>query len=253
LTSGGTPQAMLVRLLERMAELHAARRADPVLALAVERLAFWQASRMGATYADLAVQARYADAIAFFLSDLYGSADFAQRDADLARIVPVLTRMLPARVIATIADATELNVISQELDRGLLARLPRADGMFTVAEYCSAYRSPDDRAARERQIGLIGQIGAGLDDYVRKPMIRSALAVMRRPARLAGLFMLHDFLERGFLAFRKMKGAGAFLATIDRREHELMVALYAGESAPFAEPVSAERVAAVRMTGPGGV
>jgi hypothetical protein len=37
-------------------------------------------------------RSRYADAIAFFLSDLYGGADFAQRDADLARVVPVAER-----------------------------------------------------------------------------------------------------------------------------------------------------------------
>ena len=234
-----------------MAQLHAARRADPVLLRALERLAFWQASRMSATYADLAGQPRYADAIAFFLSDLYGSADFAQRDADLARIVPVLTRMLPARVIATVAEATELNVISQELDRGLLSRLPRRDGIFTVAQYCSAYRWPGDRDARARQIALIGEIGAGLEEYVGKPMIRSALAVMRRPARLAGLGTLHDFLERGFLAFRKMNGAREFLATIDRRERGLMAALYAGENAPFGEPVSPERLSAIGAAGAG--
>ena len=31
----------------------------------------------------------------FFQTDLYGNRDFAQRDADLARIVPVMVRMLP--------------------------------------------------------------------------------------------------------------------------------------------------------------
>jgi hypothetical protein len=243
---------MLVQLLARMAQLHATRQADPVLWRSLERLAFWQASRMTATYADLAAQVRYADAIAFFLSDLYGTTDFAQRDADLARVVPILTRMLPARVIATVGEATELNVISQELDRGLLARLPRGDGIFTVAEYCRAYRWPADRPLRERQIALIGQIGAGLDEYVGKPMIRQALALMRRPARLAGLFALHDFLERGFAAFRKMKGAGEFLATIDRRERELLAALYSGENAPFVEPVSPARLAAIGPSGPAG-
>ncbi len=189
---------------------------DPGLARALERLAAWQASRMGRTYADLAAQPRYADAIAFFQSDLYGASDFAQRDADLARVVPIMTRMLPGRVIATVAQAMELNALSHELDRALLQRLPRRDGSCTVAEYCAAYRRPGDRAARDRQIGLIGEIGAGLDDYVRKPLIHSALVMMRHPARLAGVSVLHDFLERGFVAFRKMHGASEFLATIDR-------------------------------------
>ena len=231
---------MLVRQLGRVAQLHAERRADPALRRALRRLADWQAARMATTYADLAAQPRYADAIAFFLSDLYGGADFAQRDADLARVVPIMTRMLPGRVIATICDATELNVVSHELDRSLFSRLPRTDGTFTVAEYCAAYRWAPDRPARARQIGLIGQIGAGLDEFVGKPFIRSALAMMRGPASIAGLSVLHDFLERGFLAFRKMGGAGEFLATIDRRERELMAAIYEGENAPFAEPVLPE-------------
>jgi len=227
---------MLLRELARTARLHAERRARPGLARALERLASWQAGRMGRTYADLALQSRYADAIAFFQSDLYGASDFAQRDADLARVVPVITRMLPGRVIATIAQAMELNALSRELDRALLQRLPRDDGIFTVADYCNAYRRPDERSARERQIGLIGEIGAGLDDYVRRPLIHSALVMMRRPARLAGLSVLHDFLDRGFMAFRKMHGAAEFLATIDRRERELMEAIFAGANAPFPEP-----------------
>ena len=227
-----------------MAQLHAERRANPVLRSALQRLADWQATRMATTYADLAAQPRYADAIAFFLSDLYGGADFAQRDADLARVVPIMTQMLPARVITTIGDATELNVVSHELDRSLFSRLPRTDGIFTVAEYCAAYRWVPDRPVRARQIGLIRQIGAGLDDYVGKPFIRSALAMMRGPASLAGVSVLHDFLERGFLAFRKMGGAGEFLATIDGRERELMAAIYEGEDAPFPEPVLPEISAA---------
>jgi hypothetical protein len=236
--SGSPPHARLVRALDRMAQLHADRRANPAVQRALERVAAWQSSRMAATYADLAGQARYTDAMAFFLSDLYGSTDYAQRDADLTRVVPVLTRMLPARVIATIGEAMELNVLSSELDRGLLARLPHSDGIFTVADYCGAYRAHGDRPARLLQIELIGRIGAGLDDYVEKPLVRSALALMRRPARLAGLSVLQDFLERGFLAFRKMDGAGEFLATIDRRERDLMAAIYAGENAPFPDPLA---------------
>ena len=234
-------QVALVRELERVERLHAERRADPGLAGALERIALWQADRLRGTYADLAAQARYDDAVDFFQSDLYGSVDFAQGDADLARVVPVMMRMLPERVIATVAQAMELNALSHELDRALLAQLPRQDGSFTVAEYCGAYRRMGNRPAREQQIGLIGEIGAALDVYVKTPLIRTALAMMRGPARLAGLGVLHDFLERGFSAFRKMRGAAEFLATIDRRERELMDALFAGETAPLA---AADREAA---------
>jgi hypothetical protein len=225
----------LLRELERVQSLHFERQRDPSLSLALERLGDWQSRRLRATYVDLAVQPRYADAIAFFQSDLYGG-DFGRRDADLARVVPLMVRMLPERVIATVAMAMELNALSQELDRLLLARLPRADGVFSVGEYCRAFRGMGRRAERALQVRLIGDIGGGLDGVVRKPFIHAALVMMRQPARLAGLAVLHDFLERGFDAFHRMRGAEYFLATIDQRERALIDRIFDGDDAPFAEP-----------------
>jgi len=235
-TEAATPEAALVRELARAARLHELRLADDDRARALARLSSWQASRMAATYADLAAQPRYADAIAFFRTDLYGEGEFAQRDADLARVVPMMVRLLPARLLVALAEAMELSALSQELDQALLARLPRADGCFTVAEYCAAYREPSERGAREHQIALIGEVGAGLDLYVRRPFIESGLSMMRRPARLAGLGALQDFLERGVRAFRKLQGAREFLATIDRRERAILAAIFNGDDAPFPEP-----------------
>jgi hypothetical protein len=232
-------QSALIRELGRVALLHDERRANARLAGALEHAARWQSLRLGQTYADLDARPRYADAIRFFQTDLYGSADFARRDADLARVVPILVRTLPERVIATIAQAVELNVLSQELDRALLARLPRAGGGFTVAEYCRAYRLMNNRPGREHQIHLIIDIGTALDRYVRLPLLRTALVLMRQPAKLAGMLVLHDFLERGFTAFRRMNGASEFLATILARETALMNAIFDGDDAPFAEPLSA--------------
>ena len=98
-----------------------------------------------------------------------------------------------------------------------------------------------NRPARERQIRLIGEIGAALDVYVKKPLIRSALTMMRAPARMAGFGVLHDFLDRGFNAFRRMDGAEYFLATVVARETALMDAMFAGETAPFADPLDPAR------------
>ena len=148
-----------------------------------------------------------------------------------------MARMLPARAVGTIARAMEVNALSQELDRALLARLPRADGRFTVAEYCSAYRRMDNRLARARQIELIREVGSALARLVRMPLIYGALAMMRGPAKLAGMAVLHDFLERGFEAFRRMKGAEEFLATIVGRETALMDSIFDGATAPFPDPL----------------
>ena len=228
-------EAALVDALARAQALHADRVRDPGLADALDRLAQWQARRLAATYADLAAQPRYAEAIEFFQTDLYGSADYARRDADVARVVPIMVAMLPERVIATIADAMNLNVLSHELDRKVLALLPQPD-RYTVAEYCEAYRGAGEFAARERQIVTIGSIGAALDVFVRKPLIRTALSMMRTPSRMAGFGVLHDFLERGFNAFHRMGGADEFLATIAARETAIHRAIVAGASEPFADP-----------------
>ncbi|HTS23336.1 MAG TPA: hypothetical protein VMN79_16185 [Casimicrobiaceae bacterium] len=228
-------ESALVERLRRARALHAERAASPKLAAALDHLARWQSLRLRRTYADLAREARYAGAIAFFGTDLYGPGDFSRRDADLARVAPLMGRMLPEGALATVAGAVDLSVLSHELDRALLDGLdPRAP--LTVERYCAAYRAADDRAARERQISLIVSVGRGLDRYVRRPLMRSALAAMRRPARLAGFGALQDFLERGFAAFRSMRGAEAFLATVEARETRLMDAILEGDPAPFPEP-----------------
>ena len=228
--------AALVRELERGRALHEARASNPILAGSLERLADWQSRRLAATYADLAGDARYADAIAFFQTDLYGPQDFSRRDADLARIVPVMTRLLPDGVIMTVARAMELSALSHELDAKLLEHLPRADAQFTVDDYCRAFRRTGRLPDRRRQIALIVEVGAALDRYVKRPMIRGALAMMRKPARLAGLEELQTFLERGFAAFHRMNGAEVFLSTIRDRESALVDAIFAGVKAPFPEP-----------------
>ena len=228
-------ETALVHHLERARTLHEERAAAPQLAAALDRLAAWQSRRLKATYADLARQARYAPAIAFFQSDLYGPGDFSRRDADLARVVPLMVRTLPPAVIVAVAQALELSTLSHELDRALLKRLP-AGTPLSVASYCEGFRVPSERSARVRQIALIIAVGRALDRYVGRLTVRALLLAMRQPARLAGLGALQSFLERGFGAFRRMGGAREFLATVHTRETALMNAIFRGDRAPFPEP-----------------
>jgi hypothetical protein len=165
-------------------------------------------------------------------SNLYGPGDFSRREADLARVVPLMVRVLPAGVIATVSQAVELSILAHELDRALVEHLPPRK-VLSVATYCDAYCALANRDARERQVSLIVAVGVALDRYVGKPMVRAALAAMRQPARLAGLAALQSFLERGFAAFGHMGGASEFLHTIQTRETTLMNAIFSGDRAPF--------------------
>jgi hypothetical protein len=225
----------LVHRLQRARSLHGERAASPPLAAALDRLAAWQTKRLNATYQDLGRDPRYAQAIAFFQTDLYGPGDFSRRDADLARVVPLMVRVLPAGVIATVTQAVELSILAHELDRALVEHLPPRK-VLSVATYCEVYCALANRDARERQVSLIVAVGVALDRYVGKPMVRSALAAMRQPARLAGLAALQSFLERGFAAFGHTGGASEFLHTIQTRETTLMNAIFSGDRAPFPEP-----------------
>lgn len=187
-----------------------------------KRLKTWQTERLAQTYADLLASRRYRDAANFFLEELYGPKDFAQRDADVARIVPTLTRMLPAFALEAIADAIELDALSERLDAEMADALHAEGGGLDEAGYARAYRATSSRSDRMRQIELAGEIGAALNNLVRVPLIGAALTMMQGPARLAGLEELHRFLVRGFTAFKKMGDASEFLDTIRTRETVLM-------------------------------
>lgn len=224
--------------LTSVSTLRAAARADP--AIQARRLALrpWQAQRLERTYPDLLASPRYGPAATFFLSDLYGAKDVTARDEGVARILPMLVRVMPAAALDTIARAVELDALSEKLDLALVDELRRRDpsgaSAITDAAYADAYRAAGARADRERQIALTGGIGVALDRLARKPLLGGALRVMERPARNAGLGALHDFLARGLKAFRHMRGGETFLRVIDTRERLINDRLYAGVSAPFA-------------------
>ena len=218
--------------LERHLAQLKALRGDPGTAPArLAELKAWQSARLARSYADMAAVPRYRAATTFFLRDLYGAKDFSGRDQAMLRIVPVMSKLLPASAVETAALAIELEALSEDLDQRLAAALP--PGEIDEAGYAQAYRASSTRAERERQIELTRAVGARLDALVEKPLVFRTLTLMRRPARLAGLQDLQDFLERGFTAFREMHGAGDFLDLIRDRETGYLNRLFSGAARPF--------------------
>ena len=220
--------ARLEQHLRRLRELRGEGRPSPARLAELKR---WQSDRLERTYADFSAQPRYRAATSFFIGDLYGAKDFSSRDQAMLRILPVMTRMLPESAVETAAFAIELEALSEELDHRLAAEL--TPGPITDESYGAAYRRSATRDERERQVELIDATGKRLDTLVGKPMVAQMLKLMRRPARMAGLAGLQDFLERGFAAFRAMDGADAFLATVRARETQILNRLFSGASKPF--------------------
>lgn len=222
--------------LERAAELRSAVVTGAGLGGQYEVLSRWQSERLAATYADLASQPRYRKAIGFFLSDLYGTSDFAKRDADLVRVYPIMVRALSENALESLATAVELHALTQELDSELLQALNKAGidigehpGALDRESYAQAYRDCDNYDRRVRQIELIRETGELLDEVVRHPMIFFTVRLVRAPAHAAGLGELQEFIERGLGAFRQMKGATRFLQTILDREFYILDQIFSGE------------------------
>lgn len=215
-------------LLGRLQAQHRKSASDAAVTQRLAALRAWQARRLAATYADIHRVEPFAAACEFFLADLYGEGDFADRDRAVERVVPIMMRILPEGVLASLARAVELNALSQELDYGMAAALPphcTTAAAISDADYAAAYTQSARREDRRRQLALLLVLGRELDRLVRKPLLAELLHLSRWPARLAGLGALQSFLERGFDAFGKLGGAGVFLSTILMRERAFMNAV----------------------------
>ena len=224
----------LKELLAEARDLRIVAASDPVHGRRRLRLREWQAERLARTHGDLLGSPRYAASASFFLSDLYGPKDFSERDAEVERILPLMTAMLPVSGLRTLLLAVEVDALSERFDAAMTRVLgPLLDEpSLSEADYGNAWREVGDRAGRETQIRLIGETGEALEALARKPFVRGALKMMHGPAHLAGLGELHTFLERGYLAFRGMGKADEFLESIVSREREIARALFAGNPIP---------------------
>ena len=199
------------------------------------RLREWQAARLARSYTDLLSSPRYGQAAKFFLSDLYGPKDFSSRDEEIERILPMLTSMLPASALHTIALAIELDALTEALDSAMVFELCRIGKITDIDDqaYALAYRAVGRRDERQRQVVLIHDTGEALEKLASKPLLNTVLKLMRGPARLAGLGDLHEFLENGFDAFRKMGNASEFLERIRAKEQQLLNNFFSGAAQPF--------------------
>jgi len=204
----------------------------------------WQARRLETSFRDFLATPTMRPAAEFFLSDLYADKDFSARDRDAARILPMMSRLLPESLLRAAADAIELAVLSHAFDLRLAQALAgRRNPAAPISEedYARAYRSAHHPRLRQHQIELVLGVGHALDAGVHKHGVFKLLKASRIPAQLAGLHELQAFLERGFTAFAALGGADEFLRRIGEQEREVSRRLFAGEARPFAQPNSSSR------------
>ncbi len=206
--------------LEHVAALRAVRAGDLALAQRVAAIKRYQHDRFMRDYADLLDSERFGEATRFFLNDLYGPDDFADRDAQFGRVVPAMAQLLPTEVMHTVAQLAELHALSESLDQEMARQLDA--GTVDDRSYRAAWRAVGRDSDRERQLELLIAIGTSLDQQTRTPLLLTTLRLMRGPARAAGFAQLQSFLERGLAAFVSMGGAQEFLGTVIANESRVI-------------------------------
>jgi hypothetical protein len=217
------PETSAAQILTSLADVgieRAIRRDTAGLEAKVRAVKDFQHRRFKKTYADVLAYQRYSAAARFFLEELYGPADFTERDIQFARIVPALVRLFPKRIVQTVGQLARLHALSESLDTAMASCILSPD--LNASTYVIAWQSVARRGDRLLQIQLMRSIGEALDRYTRVFGLRQSLHLMRRPAQLAGLASLQAFLERGFDTFGAMGGATEFLQLVDQRETDLV-------------------------------
>ena len=224
----------LYEMLARNHKLAGKIDADDFPLYEFESLQGWQQKRLARSFDDLIRQDPYRPAVNFFLTELYGGLDFRERDQDMSRVMPVMKRFLPDRVLFIMSEAFELQAVSLEFDMAMAGYMKElAIQSLDMDRYCEVYRACSDRPGRERQIELIRKLGYDLARLVNKPLVNILVRLLRGPAHAAGFGKLQEFLEAGLGSFRALSDVHYFNETVYQREWDSMQNLFVGSEQPF--------------------
>lgn len=214
-----------VSLLRKAADASAPLRA------ALTEVKQLQSRRFAGTYADLLAARPYGAATRFFLEELYSDKDYAERDAQFARIAGAIERLFPAQVASTAVALAQLHALTEELDQAMAEAwlAPGDEGPGEAQRYAAAWRRVGRRADRENQLSVVLGIGRQMARLTRTPGLRTMLRMMRAPAVASGLGSLQHFLETGFETFAgvvRQGKADEFLGIVEGREAALITLLF---------------------------
>jgi hypothetical protein len=216
------------RAIARSNELHAEYLDDPGLYASYDRFTRWQLDYMLPFFSDLLEPEGYAEAVDFIVSDLAG-VGVSERDREIERATPVIVRSLPAHPLATAAAAVELNARVLEINLGICRQL-LVDGSLppdiSERDYFGACRKVSSYEECMDLVHLAADLGDTLKKLVRVPLIGGLLRTMRGPAHAAGFGALQEFLETGYLTFRKISDIDRFLELLRERMDQVFLRIY---------------------------
>ena len=211
--------ALFRRAIQRSNEIHAEYLDDSDLYESYDRFTRWQFDYMLPFFDDLLEPEGYAEAVDFIVSDLAG-VGVAERDHDIARATPVIVRSLPYQALELAASAVELNAGALEFNLAICRQLlvdGRLPATISETEYFLACREASSYEECMDLVDLTVTLGVRLKKVVRVPLIGMLLRTMRAPAHVAGFGALQEFLETGYLTFRRISDIDQFLELLHAR------------------------------------
>jgi hypothetical protein len=233
------PALRMQAALQAVALIRQQRLQNAALDCSVAWVKQFQTLRFRHCYADLLASALYAGVTSFFLERLYAQAQPQHLDDQFARIAPSIAKVFPGRVVETAVEVGQLHLLTETLDQAMGAALaqqrkpgtlPTLTSNEAVALYVSVWREVGHSTDRNRQLGMVLDLGTAMAGLVKIPGLALGLKLMRGPAQLAHLGDLQNWLEEGFVTFaaldRSTGATQAFLGTVEQREAGLIDSLF---------------------------
>ena len=183
----------------------------------------YQVERLKITHKECLSDPNTKEATKFFLTEIYSDKDLTKRDADLAKIVPMMCKFFPKELLIVLSDAIELDALTEVLDMKMCKNL---NVNFTDEEYMKVYREKTKYDDRKKQIQLTNALGLSLIDVVKYPLIGGLLGKMGFPAKMMGLSEMHELLNNGFNIFKNTKNVEQFLETLIQNEYDILEDIY---------------------------
>lgn len=234
--------------IRRSNALHVEYLDSPRFLQQYDRFTRWQLGYLLPFFSDLHTQTGYAEAIDFTMTDLAG-VGISDRDRDLERAAPAITRMLPLHALQTIAAAAEMNARVLEINIAICRCLLVDDALpdeITELDYCIACRRASSLDECAELVHLITNLGRTLKTLVKIPVLGFTLRAMRGPAHAAGFGALQEFLEKGYTTFRAIPDIEHFLQQIETRMIRMFELIYTAPLEELSKPgVAAEQAARV--------
>ena len=196
----------LVHLQQRLLSLRNVRDTDSSQIAALTALRALNHARLQSVFEPISGLAGTDLALRFFYEELYPLTISPWRDEQCLRVLPRMVSVMPEGATKVLLAAITLDLETEQLDRHLLALESAGDPLDAAAHL----------ARRRLQLQLVQQVGQGLIQVVRLPLMGSLLKCAKFPAKAKGLTELHGFFTRGFEAFKAIRQPDLFMGHLVR-------------------------------------